>query len=209
MEIGLSNRVLQLYRVLIVFSIYLQLQDAVNTILKFLGLAADSGSGKVNQGVHTHTLLSSGECFFLSIFIGTFIFKYYNFKSLKDIRLKKREDGKINERSLRSHKESFNSNIVVINISNAHNMRFDFNSKIAHNRQNHQFNICSNLLGIILQFSICFQMKKKMSEKNHVDALTLHFTQSRCRKRSRVQYIIKWQWHKTSIERKNKTRFNK
>lgn len=37
------------------------LQDAVNTILKFLGLGADSGSGKVNQGVHTHTLLSSGE----------------------------------------------------------------------------------------------------------------------------------------------------
>lgn len=37
------------------------LQDAVNTILKFLGLAADSGSSKVNQGVHTHTLLSSGK----------------------------------------------------------------------------------------------------------------------------------------------------
>lgn len=37
------------------------LQDAVNTILKFLGLAADTGSGKVNQGVHTHTLLSSGK----------------------------------------------------------------------------------------------------------------------------------------------------
>lgn len=36
------------------------LQDAVNTILKFLGLAADTGSGKVNQGAHTHTLLSSG-----------------------------------------------------------------------------------------------------------------------------------------------------
>lgn len=37
------------------------LQDAVNTILKFLGLAADTGSGKVNQGVHTHTLFSSGK----------------------------------------------------------------------------------------------------------------------------------------------------
>lgn len=37
------------------------LQDAVNTILKFLGLAADTGSGKVNQGVHTHTLLCSGK----------------------------------------------------------------------------------------------------------------------------------------------------
>ncbi|XP_031636649.1 coatomer subunit gamma [Contarinia nasturtii] len=36
------------------------LQDAVNSIQKFLGLAADTGSGKVNQGVHTHTLLSSG-----------------------------------------------------------------------------------------------------------------------------------------------------
>lgn len=38
------------------------LQDAVNTILKYLGLAPDTGSGKVNQGVHTHTLLSSGKC---------------------------------------------------------------------------------------------------------------------------------------------------
>lgn len=37
------------------------LQDAVNTILKFLGLAADTGTGKVNQGVHTHRLDSSGE----------------------------------------------------------------------------------------------------------------------------------------------------
>lgn len=37
------------------------LQDAVNTILKFLGLVADTGSGKVDQGVHTHTLLSSGK----------------------------------------------------------------------------------------------------------------------------------------------------
>lgn len=38
------------------------LQDAVNTIIKYLGLAPDTGSGKVNQGVHTHTLLSSGKC---------------------------------------------------------------------------------------------------------------------------------------------------
>lgn len=46
------------------------LQDAVNTILKYLGLAADtgSGSGKVNQGVHTHTLLSSGKCNWKNIF---------------------------------------------------------------------------------------------------------------------------------------------
>lgn len=44
------------------------LQDAVNTILKYLGLAAADTSGKVNQGVHTHTLVSSGK-FKLEIFV--------------------------------------------------------------------------------------------------------------------------------------------
>lgn len=37
------------------------LQEAVNTILKFLGLGAADGTEKVNEGVHTHTLLCSGE----------------------------------------------------------------------------------------------------------------------------------------------------
>lgn len=37
------------------------LQEAVNTILKFLGLAPANLSEKVSEGVHTHTLLCSGE----------------------------------------------------------------------------------------------------------------------------------------------------
>lgn len=37
------------------------LQEAVNTILKFLGLAAANLSERVNEGVHTHTLLCSGK----------------------------------------------------------------------------------------------------------------------------------------------------
>ncbi|KAG4079919.1 hypothetical protein HA402_006231 [Bradysia odoriphaga] len=36
------------------------LQEAVNTILKFLGLASANMTEKVNEGVHTHTLLCSG-----------------------------------------------------------------------------------------------------------------------------------------------------
>jgi len=36
------------------------LQEAVNTILKFLGLAAANMTERVNEGVHTHTLLCSG-----------------------------------------------------------------------------------------------------------------------------------------------------
>lgn len=54
------------------------LQDAVNTILKFLGLAAESGSGKVNQGVHTHTLLSSGKLSICSIFINAISSNVYD-----------------------------------------------------------------------------------------------------------------------------------
>lgn len=38
------------------------LQDAVNTILKFLGLAPANLSENVPDGAHTHTLLCSGEC---------------------------------------------------------------------------------------------------------------------------------------------------
>lgn len=37
------------------------LQEAVNTILKFLGLSPANLSEKVNEGVHTHTLLASGK----------------------------------------------------------------------------------------------------------------------------------------------------
>lgn len=37
------------------------LQEAVNTILKFLGLAAANMSEKVSEGTHTHTLLCSGK----------------------------------------------------------------------------------------------------------------------------------------------------
>lgn len=37
------------------------LQEAVNTILKFLSLAPANLSEKVSEGVHTHTLLCSGE----------------------------------------------------------------------------------------------------------------------------------------------------
>lgn len=37
------------------------LQEAVNTILKYLGLGSADGSEKVNEGVHTHTLLCSGK----------------------------------------------------------------------------------------------------------------------------------------------------
>lgn len=37
------------------------LQDAVNSILKFLGLSPASMTEKVAEGVHTHTLLCSGE----------------------------------------------------------------------------------------------------------------------------------------------------
>lgn len=44
------------------------LQEAVNTILKFLGLGAAEGTDKVNEGVHTHTLLCSGECSIHHIF---------------------------------------------------------------------------------------------------------------------------------------------
>lgn len=36
------------------------LQEAVNTILKFLGLASANMTEKVTEGVHTHTLLCSG-----------------------------------------------------------------------------------------------------------------------------------------------------
>lgn len=37
------------------------LQEAVNTILKFLGLASANMTEKVAEGVHTHTLLCSGS----------------------------------------------------------------------------------------------------------------------------------------------------
>lgn len=40
------------------------LQEAVNTILKFLALGAANMSDKVGEGVHTHTLLCSGKCIF-------------------------------------------------------------------------------------------------------------------------------------------------
>lgn len=36
------------------------LQDAVNTILKFLGLAPANSTENVAEGTHTHTLLCSG-----------------------------------------------------------------------------------------------------------------------------------------------------
>lgn len=37
------------------------IQDAVNTILKFLGLGATNMTEKVPEGTHTHTLLCSGN----------------------------------------------------------------------------------------------------------------------------------------------------
>lgn len=37
------------------------IQDAVNTILKFLGLGATNMTEKVPEGTHTHTLLCSGK----------------------------------------------------------------------------------------------------------------------------------------------------
>lgn len=37
------------------------IQDAVNTILKFLGLGAANSSEKVAEGTHSHTLLCSGK----------------------------------------------------------------------------------------------------------------------------------------------------
>lgn len=43
------------------------LQEAVNTILKFLSLAPANLSEKVNEGVHTHTLLCSGECIWMEM----------------------------------------------------------------------------------------------------------------------------------------------
>lgn len=36
------------------------LQEAVNTILKFLGLAPANSTEKVPEGTHSHTLLCSG-----------------------------------------------------------------------------------------------------------------------------------------------------
>lgn len=36
------------------------LQDAVQTIIKFLGLGPANASEKVSEGTHTHTLLCSG-----------------------------------------------------------------------------------------------------------------------------------------------------
>lgn len=42
------------------------LQEAVNTILKFLSLAPANLSEKVSEGVHTHTLLCSGESMFVT-----------------------------------------------------------------------------------------------------------------------------------------------
>lgn len=44
------------------------LQEAVNTILKFLALGSANMSDKVGEGVHTHTLLCSGESFFYFLF---------------------------------------------------------------------------------------------------------------------------------------------
>lgn len=43
------------------------LQEAVNTILKFLGLGAANLSEKVLEGTHTHTLLCSGIIMFTII----------------------------------------------------------------------------------------------------------------------------------------------
>lgn len=37
------------------------LQDAVHTIIKFLGLGAANATEKVAEGTHTHTLLCSGK----------------------------------------------------------------------------------------------------------------------------------------------------
>lgn len=37
------------------------LQDAVQTIIKFLGLGPANASEKVSEGTHTHTLLCSGK----------------------------------------------------------------------------------------------------------------------------------------------------
>lgn len=37
------------------------LQDAVHTIIKFLGLGPANATEKVPEGTHTHTLLCSGE----------------------------------------------------------------------------------------------------------------------------------------------------
>lgn len=37
------------------------LQEAVNTILKFLGLGAANMTERVNDGVHTHSLLCAGN----------------------------------------------------------------------------------------------------------------------------------------------------
>lgn len=45
------------------------LQEAVNTILKFLGLGPANMSEKVPEGTHTHTLLCSGiYLFFQNLF---------------------------------------------------------------------------------------------------------------------------------------------
>lgn len=49
------------------------LQEAVNTILKFLALGAANMSERVNEGVHTHTLLCSGNSICLQI-----IFQFIN-----------------------------------------------------------------------------------------------------------------------------------
>jgi len=40
------------------------LQEAVNTILKFLGLSPANMTEKVAEGTHTHTLLCSGNFIF-------------------------------------------------------------------------------------------------------------------------------------------------
>lgn len=37
------------------------LQDAVHTIIKFLGLGPANATEKVAEGTHTHTLVCSGE----------------------------------------------------------------------------------------------------------------------------------------------------
>lgn len=37
------------------------LQDAVNTILKYLGMGVCNNTEKVPEGTHTHTLLAAGE----------------------------------------------------------------------------------------------------------------------------------------------------
>lgn len=50
------------------------LQDAVNSVLKFLGLAPASMTEKVAEGVHTHTLLCSGEIY---VYLGVWGNKYY------------------------------------------------------------------------------------------------------------------------------------